>query len=77
MAVSLCYKVIIMSNKTSNKEVFTVWMPDYSKKWHILADITTTRGKNKFHKKAEELSGIDYYSWERAITYDTNKVFEA
>lgn len=66
-----------MNTKPTNSEVFTVWMPDYSAKWHVLSDMTSVAGKNKFHKKAEELSGISDYCWERAIAYDEAKVISA
>lgn len=62
--------VILLGSNERIDEVFTVWMPDYSKHWHIMVK-ASTNFKKEFHKKAKELSGIKDYSWERAISYDT------
>ena len=58
------------NTSVSNSDIFTVWMPDYSRHWHIEV-VANGNGMKAFHAKAKELSGITDYSWERAISWET------
>lgn len=53
------------------KEVFNVWLPDWSRRWIIEVDLSKEKAMDRFHNKAAELSEIQNYIWERAVSYNS------